>query len=125
MANLVYTTHVVTTRTTTDHGTVPDQRHKAVGDPLHAHQAATTAQAHTQRDLAAAKAKAKTRTDLTIPKVKVKLRTIIVRQITEKVKLKVNEVKDAGGTGTTDTQPQPQPTQNHRVLQHYPKEKNQ
>ena len=73
MANLVHGRHTETTRTTIDHTTVPDHTPKAVGDRLHVHQAVTTAQAHTPRDLATAKAMAKTQIDLTIPKAKVKL----------------------------------------------------
>ena len=118
---------MVTPLTIIDHQTVTGPCHKAVGDRLHVHLVAITAQAHTLEDLATAtaKAKAKIQVDLTIPKVKVKLGMIIVRRTMEKVipQLKVGKVRVAGGVAT-DMPPQLPLTQNYLTPQHYPTENN-
>ena len=114
MANLVHEMDR-TIRTLLDLIIVPDHTPKTVGDHLPEHRVATTAQAHTPRDLATAKAMARILIDPTIPKAKVRPRMIRVRT-TEKVK--VVKVKDAGGN-ILDMLPQPLPTLKHPILRPY------
>ena len=110
-----------TTRTITDPITVPDHTPKIVGDHLHEHRAAITAQAHTLRDLATVKAQVRTLIDPTILKEKVRPKMI---RVSPMEKVKVVKVKDAGGNAM-DTQPQRLPTLINPKLRQYPMENNQ